>query len=336
MNDQYPASPTPGQPDRRKPQRSAWNGGEKSSGSFGKSGGQSSGNPFSSPESNSGPFSSGGTTSLFHSGLKQTKSAWGTPVPDVQGAASQGAAAGQAGHPVASGYSGQSGYNPYAASGSSGGDTGLSAGYKNLRRLRPSAGSRFAVTLVIIVVSMVISFAAGLISFFSDDDDPAPVPIPTFSAPAPLPSIDDVPTANPNNGQNTDGSVTVGVWRVEKVEFLPDASGRLANVSELPELEPGFRFAALKMRFTNEGDVARSPAYDVGVTVYYGDGGGDRSWEEMTIREADSVRGLDDIAPGASVEGWYYVQVPQNYTGGKLAFFDYDAAENVESDLMLP
>lgn len=90
MNDQYPASPTPGQPDRRKPQRSAWNGGEKSSGSFGKSGGQSSGNPFSSPESNSGPFSSGGTTSLFHSGLKQMKSAWGTPVPDVQGAASQG------------------------------------------------------------------------------------------------------------------------------------------------------------------------------------------------------------------------------------------------------
>ena len=329
MNDQYPASPTPGQPDRRKAQHSAWNGGEKSSGSFGKSGAQRSSGPFSSPESNSGPFSSGGgTTSFFHSGRKQTKSAWGTPVPNAQ-------VPGQAAPPVANEYSGQNGYNPYAAAGSSGGDMGRSAGYKSMRTSRRSASSRFVIALVIIAILLIISFGAGLAAFFSDDD-PAPAPIPTFSDPAPLPSTGSVPTANPNNGQNTDGSVTVGVWRVEKVEFLPDASERLANVSELSELEPGFHFAAVKMRFTNEGDVARSPAYDVGVTVYYGDGGGDRSWEEMTIRDADSVRGLDDIAPGASVEGWYYVQVPQNYTGGELAFFDYDAAENVESDMTLP
>lgn len=318
MNDQYPASPNPGQPDRRNSQQSAWGGGENAPGGFGK---RPLG-PFSSPESNSGPFSSGGTTSLFQSGRKQDKSAWGTPVPDAQRPAND--------------YSRRSGYDGYAAPGSPGDGAGRHGGKnKNLQRQGSSAGPRFVIGLVIIVVSMVISFGAGLVSFFSDDD-PTPVPRPTFSSPIPAPHTSGVSIPNPLNGQNADGSVTVGVWRVEKVEFLPDATERLANISDLPELDEGFRFAGVKMRFINEGSEVRSPAYDVGVTVYYGDGGGDRSWEEMSIRAADSVRGLGDIEPGTSVEGWYYVQVPLNYVGGKIAFFDYEGVTNIESDMMLP
>ncbi len=343
MNDQYPASPTPGRPDR---QQSAWNGGQGASGGFGKR----NPGPFSSAESDSGPFSSGGTTSLFHSGRKQAKSAWGTPVPHVQGSASGqqgypgqgGRAAGTApesqstnAYPTASSYSGQGGYNAPSAPGTFGAHAG--AGYRNLGRQPRSAAPRFALAFVVVVISMVISLGAGVVSFFTNDDPtPAPVPIPTFSSPSPLPGTNEDPTPNPSNGQNADGSVTVGVWKVEKLEFLPDATERLAGVADLPELDQGFRFAALKMRFTNEGAVAASPGRDVGVTVYYGDGGGDRSWEEMTIREADSVQSLEEVAPGQSVEGWYYVQVPLDYTGGALAFFDYDGVANVESELTLP
>ncbi len=318
MNDQYPASDW---------QQSAWNGGDGASGGPGKR----SRGPFSSPESNSGPFSSGGTTSLFHSGRKQAKSAWGTPVPNAQKPAS-----GQAG-----GY--QGGYNAYSAPGTPGTPSapgsiaGAGAGYRNLGRQRRSAGSRFVLALIIMAVSLVISFGAGVVSFFTAaDPTPTPVPVPTFSTPSPVPGTDGDPTPNPKNGQNADGSVTVGVWRVEKLEFLPDATERLAQVSDLPELDKGFRFAALKMRFTNEGSEAASPGRDVGVTVYYGDGGGDRSWEEMTIREAGSVQGLGDVAPGQSAEGWYYFQVPVSYAGGALGFFDYQGVANVESTLTLP
>ncbi|MFT3944219.1 MAG: hypothetical protein QM705_10430 [Ancrocorticia sp.] len=335
MNDQYPASPTPGQPDRRGSQRSAWRVEKSSSGSFGRSGGQGPSSPFSTPESNSGPFSSGGTTSLFHSGRKQAKSAWGTPVPDAQGPGSNYAGQG--------GYGGQAAPRNPGAGGGAGVGMGAGTGYRNLSKPRPMTGGRFAFTLIGVIVTVVISFGAGLVSFFTDDDpEPAPIPsfsmppLPTFNAPVPVPSVDGTSTPNPNNGQNEDGSVTVGAWRVEKVEFLPDATERLKGVAELPELDKGFRFAGVKMRFTNEGDVARSPAYEVGITAYYGPGGGDRSWEEMSIHDADSVRGLGDVEPGASIEGWYYVQLPEDYTGGKLAFFDYEGSANVESDMELP
>ncbi len=358
MNDQYPASPTPGQPDPLDGQQSAWSGGEGSSGRFGKR----PRGPFSSAESNDGPFSSGGTTSLFHPGRKQAKSAWGTSVPNVQrpvsgqagyqgqGQRAAGAAAGAGAalgspamnaYPAASGYPGQGGYNSSSAPGSAGAiagtlaGVGAGAGYRNLGRRNRSAGPRFFVALVFIVISLVISFGGGLIAFFTNDD-PSPAPVPTFSMPSPLPGTDGDPTPNPNNGQNADGSVTVGVWKVEKLEFLPDATERLAQVSDLPELDSGFRFAGIKMRFTNESNDAASPGNDVGVTVHYGDGGGDRSWEEMTILEADSVQGLDEVEPGESTEGWFYVQVPLSYTGGALGFFDYEGVANVESQVTLP
>lgn len=341
MNNQYPASPTPGQPDPNQSdpwQSSQWqnylarqgqgygqnpdqpDGSAYSAGQFSPGGdafGAGSSGVFGGGAGAGGPFSSGGTTSFFGSGSSKETSAWGTPVPG--------------GRPA---YGGGAQVPPIPG-----------APYRNYNtrnsRRRSPLGMALGALLVVVML--------GLGAFFAiregDQPDAAPAPSPTasqFTNPAPAPTADvttepsttSTDSTGPVNGQNADGSVTVGTWKVEKLEFLPDASEKLANIEEPVAMEPGHHMAGIKMRFTNNGAQALSPAYSVGVTVYFDNG--DRAWEEMSINEAESVQSLEAINPGESVEGWFYAQVPDGYAGGDLGFFDYDNSRNVESDLTLP
>lgn len=340
MNNQYPPSPAPGQPNPNQGnagQPNQWqdylarrgqgygqnpdqpSGSAYSAGQFSPAGdafGASSSGIFGGGVADSGPFSSGGTTSFFGSGGQKQTSAWGTPV------GGNNAGGGQVPPPG----------GPYS-------------NYYNPRNRRQS--SSMGVVIVVILVVAMIAVGAFFVARDNNGREEDPVPLPTSSqSSAPTPSAtqtsgvptnpgDDLtPTSGAVNGQNEDGSVTVGSWKVEKLEFLPDASERLVNLEEPVEAEPSHHFAGIKMRFTNNGAVASSPAFNVGITVYFGDG--DRAWEEMSIYEAESVQSLEPIEPGESIEGWFYAQVPEGYTGGELGFFDYDNSENVDSDLTLP
>lgn len=362
MNNQYPASPTPGQPDPNWGDH--WQMGQDQN-YFAQQGSGQGDNPnyFANAHNNagkqtpggdafgsgssgifgrgsapSGPFSDGGTTSFFGAGGQPDRSAWGSPVPNANaGSGNQGY--GNSGH--GGGYGGG---NPLPPAG------GSYNNYNNYNAM--SSRNRSSIRVVVGVVIALVLLGVGIFFGFrgvGNDGDPKPSVGSSESAnPTPSPTQESSGTAAPNssapeeepnpsgniNGQNADGSVTVGAWKVEKLEFLPDATQQLANISTPVEVKPGHHFAGIKMRFTNTGTEAATPAFGVGITVYFD--GGDREWEEMSIREADAVQGLEPIQPGEIVDGWFYVQVPDGYTGGELGFFDYEGSANVDSDLTLP
>ena len=189
-----------------------------------------------------------------------------------------------------------------------------------------------------------ILFATGVIG--SDDEKPVADPSPTEIITAiptadPLPTLGPVPTIGPiptldpsptnSNGQNADGSVNVGQWKVEFLEFKRDASDDVAKANQdVTAPESGRQWAAAKVRLTNTGSQAAPPS-DVGITL--NTDSGEEIWEEFGFHNPESVRGIDSTEPGKSVEAWFYMDIPSDMTSASVSFFDYNDPGNVDTDI---
>ncbi|GEM_PF-4511741 len=199
--------------------------------------------------------------------------------------------------------------------------------------------------VAVIAIVIGVLFATGVVG---DSDDPEPTPTPSVTiAPQPTtaaPTTEEptqAPTSDPTtpgttsntNGQNADGSVNVGQWKVEFIEFQKDGADQVAKTGDADqiELEDGRQWAAAKVKLTNMGDTAASPSSEVGITLNTDND--QEIWEEFSFYGDESVRGLDEIQPGDSEESWFYMDIPSDMESADVRFFDYTVPENVDTDI---
>ena len=197
--------------------------------------------------------------------------------------------------------------------------------------------------VAVIAIVIGVLFATGVVGG-SDDAEPTPTPsvtiapqpttaAPTTEAPSPTPDATTPGTTSNTNGQNADGSVNVGQWKVEFIEFQKDGADQVAKTGEedVKPLKDGFQWAAAKVKLTNMGDTTASPS-EVGITLNTDTN--EEVWEELSGFHGDeSVRGLEDLQPGDSAESWYYLQIPSDMESAGVRFFDYTVPENVDTDI---
>ena len=197
--------------------------------------------------------------------------------------------------------------------------------------------------VAVIAIVIGVLFATGVVGG-SDDAEPTPTPsvtiapqpttaAPTTEAPSPTPDATTPGTTSNTNGQNADGSVNVGQWKVEFIEFQKDGADQVAKTGDADqiELEDGRQWAAAKVKLTNMGDTAASPSSEVGITLNTDND--QEIWEEFSFYGDESVRGLDEIQPGDSEESWFYMDIPSDMESADVRFFDYTVPENVDTDI---
>ncbi len=161
-----------------------------------------------------------------------------------------------------------------------------------------------------------------------------PTPEETATSEKPKPPVADLP----------DGMYQYGDWGIAVIEYNNDAT---AEVTALPTyadgsitpLEADQKFVGIKVRLKNLSSDTLNTNWDSppGLVLYTSENTFDYSFEEFLFGdEPGTVPAIGDLAPGAEGEGWYYVIVPADFTGGKLSFWEYDTFSEADEGLSVP
>ena len=161
-----------------------------------------------------------------------------------------------------------------------------------------------------------------------------PTPEETATSEKPKPPVADLP----------DGMYQYGDWGIAVIEYNNDAT---AEVTALPTyadgsitpLEADQKFVGIKVRLKNLSSDTLNTNWDSppGLVLYTSENTFDYSFEEFLFGdEPGTVPAIGDLAPGAEGEGWYYVIVPADFSGGKLSFWEYDTFSEADEGLSVP